>query len=378
MLAARERALERSTEALTAARQQFEDERRHRREELAADEARAAGDEERLRERRVEVDVLTAEVERKLAAAAEQEQLQLRRAAERERELLRREAALDDREAQVSARHDELVKTVQTQARAAVELDRRGREVARRERSIAAHEAQLNALWEGAESSALERAETVLASRRDDLDERETSLPARGAVGGAREWRRAGAATGRSAAGDAGPEARCGSRAAPAKFLTAPGASSPSTVPSFPDPPDEWDAYLHHLRGYADASGIFPESFEPLMTERSPTSSHWSQAARGRGSACGQLDHERRAAACAGLDPDAPAHQADELAADVEPQPGAPNAAGELRVEPEELVEDALEAPLPGCRGRGPRRRCARSRCPRRSPRRRSRPAPST
>jgi hypothetical protein len=36
---------------------------------------------------------------------------------------------------------------------------------------------------------------------------------------------------------------------------------------AFPDHADEWDAYLHHLRGYADAAGVLPETFEPLVTE---------------------------------------------------------------------------------------------------------------
>ena len=41
-----------------------------------------------------------------------------------------------------------------------------------------------------------------------------------------------------------------------------------------------------------------------------------------------------------GLDPDPAVHAADDLAADVEAEPGAADAAGQVRVEPVELLED--------------------------------------
>ena len=85
----------------------------------------------------------------------------------------------------------------------------------------------------------------------------------------------------------------------------------------------------------------------------------------------GELDGERRARALVGLDPDAAVHAAHQLAADVEAEPGAADAAGEVRVEAEELLEDAAvlggrdaeplvadeeaDAPSPAAR-RGPRR----------------------
>src|SRR5215210_6757960 len=70
---------------------------------------------------------------------------------------------------------------------------------------------------------------------------------------------------------------------------------------------------------------------EPLLADAS-TRVLWS----------GQLDEERRAAARRRIDPDAPVHAPDELAADVETEAGPADAPGEARVEPVELLEDAL------------------------------------
>src|SRR3954462_2615820 len=56
----------------------------------------------------------------------------------------------------------------------------------------------------------------------------------------------------------------------------------------------------------------------------------------------GDLDVERRASAVAvALDPDAAVEAADELAADVEAEAGAADAAGHVRIESVELLEDA-------------------------------------
>src|SRR4051794_6981843 len=57
--------------------------------------------------------------------------------------------------------------------------------------------------------------------------------------------------------------------------------------------------------------------------------------------ACGKLDRERRPAG-AGLDGDRPVHAGHELAADVEAEPRAAHAAAHVRVEADELLEDAL------------------------------------
>ena len=54
-----------------------------------------------------------------------------------------------------------------------------------------------------------------------------------------------------------------------------------------------------------------------------------------------QLDRERRAAPPVGGDPDPAVHAVHELAADVEAEAGAADAAGQVRVEPEELLEDS-------------------------------------
>ena len=55
-----------------------------------------------------------------------------------------------------------------------------------------------------------------------------------------------------------------------------------------------------------------------------------------------QFDDEGRAAAEArGLDPDAAVHPTNELATDVEAEPGAADSAGHVRIEPVELLEDA-------------------------------------
>src|SRR5213078_1894289 len=53
------------------------------------------------------------------------------------------------------------------------------------------------------------------------------------------------------------------------------------------------------------------------------------------------LEVERRSFAVPRLDPDAPAHTLDELAADVEPEPRAADAARHVRIEPIELLEHA-------------------------------------
>src|SRR6184192_1747005 len=55
-----------------------------------------------------------------------------------------------------------------------------------------------------------------------------------------------------------------------------------------------------------------------------------------------QVDVERRALALARGDPDASLHATDELAADVEPEAGAPDASPLLRVDAVELAEDPL------------------------------------
>src|SRR3954467_5450898 len=54
----------------------------------------------------------------------------------------------------------------------------------------------------------------------------------------------------------------------------------------------------------------------------------------------GQLDRERRAATPVGGNPDPAVHAIHELAADVETETGAADAARQVRVEPEELLED--------------------------------------
>src|SRR5207342_3025001 len=54
----------------------------------------------------------------------------------------------------------------------------------------------------------------------------------------------------------------------------------------------------------------------------------------------GQLDDERRPLAECRFDPDLSVHAPDELAADVEAEAGAADAASHVRVEPIELLED--------------------------------------
>src|SRR5919198_4140169 len=53
-----------------------------------------------------------------------------------------------------------------------------------------------------------------------------------------------------------------------------------------------------------------------------------------------ELEEEGRALAFGGRDPDAHVHPLHELAADVEPEPGASYPAGQVRVESVELLED--------------------------------------
>src|SRR5205823_7918590 len=56
----------------------------------------------------------------------------------------------------------------------------------------------------------------------------------------------------------------------------------------------------------------------------------------------GQLEQEGRALPVVRFDPDAAAHPADPLLADVQPETGAANPPGHLRVGAVELLEDAL------------------------------------
>src|SRR5262249_13167873 len=57
-----------------------------------------------------------------------------------------------------------------------------------------------------------------------------------------------------------------------------------------------------------------------------------------------ELEQEGRAGAAVRLDPDPPVHALDELPADVEAQAGTADAAALVRVQPDELLEDALLA----------------------------------
>src|SRR5512132_1426670 len=57
-----------------------------------------------------------------------------------------------------------------------------------------------------------------------------------------------------------------------------------------------------------------------------------------RGSS-GKLKEEGRPLPCLRLEPDVPAHAADELVADVEPEPRAADAAGHVRIDAVELLE---------------------------------------
>src|SRR6185437_10782906 len=56
----------------------------------------------------------------------------------------------------------------------------------------------------------------------------------------------------------------------------------------------------------------------------------------------GELERRRRAEARLGLDPDPPAHRADEFPADVEPEPRAADSTSLVRIEAVELLEDPL------------------------------------
>jgi hypothetical protein len=196
------------------------------------------------------------------AAAVREKERRLEHAARLEREAAKRQRELDDRA-------EQLVEVVRGQGKAAVEIDRKAAEVARREKAVAAREAELAALWEAAETSALDRAETALAPRLSALEQREQELARREA------------ALGRSSA-EAVPPAEADVRppSAPAHSegptpRVAPPERNLATLQSlvaehrdaFPDRADEWDAYLHHLRGYADAAGVLPGTFEPLVTE---------------------------------------------------------------------------------------------------------------
>jgi hypothetical protein len=158
---------------------------------------------------------------------------------------------------------------VRGQGKAAVEIDRKAAEVARREKAVAAREAELAALWEVAETSALDRAETALAPRLSALEQREQELAKR-------------EATLKRTSADADPPPETAVPPPPAAAHS--GGPVPPVAPpqrnlatlqslvaehrdAFPDRADEWDAYLHHLRGYADAAGVLPETFEPLVME---------------------------------------------------------------------------------------------------------------
>ena len=99
-------------------------------------------------------------------------------------DLERREGAAAAVAEALAAREQELLTVVHGQGSAAVELERKAAEVARREREVAQREAELKALWETAETSALERAEAAIAPRLAVVEEREHDLAVREATFG--------------------------------------------------------------------------------------------------------------------------------------------------------------------------------------------------
>src|SRR5207248_1656845 len=98
------------------------------------------------------------------------------------------------------------------------------------------------------------------------------------------------------------------------------------------------------------ASDSRSRTSSPTPSAPSSTTSRPSRAARASSSRCRcvktsrrdrQLDGERRAATAVRSHPDPAVHPVHELAADVEAEAGAADTARELRVEAEELLEDA-------------------------------------
>jgi hypothetical protein len=186
-----------------------------------------------------------------------------------ERETNKRRSELEERERELDDRAEQLVQVVRGQGKAAVDIDRKAADIARREKAVAAHEAELTALWEAAETSALDRAETALAPRLGALEQREHDLAEREAALNRTSAEASPPPEGHVRPFDAttqseGPTPRV---APPERNLATLQSLVAEHRDGFPDRADEWDAYLHHLRGYADAAGVLPESFEPLVTE---------------------------------------------------------------------------------------------------------------
>src|SRR3954468_23998907 len=90
----------------------------------------------------------------------------------------------------------------------------------------------------------------------------------------------------------------------------------------------------------APASGS--RSHRPMRTRSAASSGTRRRSRAARASRCRyrQLEAEARALALARLDPDRPVHPPHELPGDVEAEPGAAHAAGQVRVDAVELVED--------------------------------------
>ncbi|MFN2469989.1 MAG: hypothetical protein ABR583_03185 [Gaiellaceae bacterium] len=194
----------------------------------------------------------------------------------RERAVVAREYAAAEREreaeaaaASVEARGEELAHAVRAQSKVAVGLELKAANVSRREQAVAAREAELSALWESAETSALDRADVALAPRFAALEERERELARRELL------------LFRGEAGEPGGEPpapvvpRPVARAQAASSAVAPPQRNLPILESlvtehgrnFGARVDEWRAYLHYLREYADASGVLPPTFEPLVAD---------------------------------------------------------------------------------------------------------------
>ncbi len=188
--------------------------------------------------------------EREVAAAraeAVERELTSARAvlADQEDSLTGRREALDALERDLAAREDALA---QAQERVDRALGRGEEGLDRRRHEIAAHDATLTqreqALTEDASSEGRDPTEVQERRRSAALDV-SVAAPATGAPA--------------AGAGSTPPSA------SPPYDLFALASLVDERAPEFPDRLDEWQAYLFHLREFADVTGVLPSSFDGLV-----------------------------------------------------------------------------------------------------------------
>ena len=220
-----------------------------------------------MAQRERELRTLEQEVERRRAEAADSEAAvaaQLMRLDERRE-------AIEAADAAAAARFAELEEWERSRLAAQAELETRNRELAQRERELAQARRELERRQrEQPENAALRRED---AARLDALAHELAAVRAQLATDrkAIDELRRDVHAT-LNAALDvrrtlAGMPPRAVARGSAASNYERLVERVEARAAEFPDRAEDWRSYLYYLREFADAKGVLPASFEPLVHE---------------------------------------------------------------------------------------------------------------